>query len=170
MAAISQTIFSDAFSWMKNFCILNIFSLKFVSKDPIDNNPAMVYIMTWRQAIIWSNADPIHWRIYAALGEMSFDEFITSVKTSYGTLSSNWFQGFEKNTRLFLIFIPVMVAVLACPDEPPVVNKPQTINWLLKFHAPYHRYKSNPQGWLHLGTSVKLLESFYSLHSQQTCL
>ena len=26
-----------------------------------------------RQAIIWTNADPIHWRIYAALGR---DEFI----------------------------------------------------------------------------------------------
>ena len=24
-----------------------------------------------RQAIIWSNADPVHWRIYGALGEMS---------------------------------------------------------------------------------------------------
>ena len=24
--------------------------------------------MAWRQAIIWTNADPIHWRIYAALG------------------------------------------------------------------------------------------------------
>ena len=28
-----------------------------------------------RQAIIWTNADPIHWRIYAALGEG--DEFLT---------------------------------------------------------------------------------------------
>ena len=28
-----------------------------------------------RQAIIWTNADPIHWRIYAALGEMSYYEF-----------------------------------------------------------------------------------------------
>ena len=25
--------------------------------------------MAWRQAIIWTNADSIHWRIYAALGE-----------------------------------------------------------------------------------------------------
>ena len=24
-----------------------------------------------QQAIIWTNADPIHWRIYAAQGEMS---------------------------------------------------------------------------------------------------
>ena len=32
--------------------------------------------MTWRQAIIWTNADPIHWRIYAALGE---DEIIKGI-------------------------------------------------------------------------------------------
>ena len=24
--------------------------------------------MAWRQAIIWTNADPVHWHIYAALG------------------------------------------------------------------------------------------------------
>ena len=41
MAAVSQTIFSDAFSWMK-FCILFKISLKFVAKDPIDKNPALV--------------------------------------------------------------------------------------------------------------------------------
>ena len=27
-----------------------------------------------RQAIIWTSADPIYWRIYAALGEMSYCE------------------------------------------------------------------------------------------------
>ena len=41
MAAISQTVFSDAFSWMKNLYFDKI-SLKFVSKGPIDNNPALV--------------------------------------------------------------------------------------------------------------------------------
>ena len=24
--------------------------------------------MAWRQAITWTNADPVYWRIYAALG------------------------------------------------------------------------------------------------------
>ena len=49
-------------------------SLKFVPKGPIDNNPALVLIMAWlpssnrRHAITLTNADPIHWRIYAALG------------------------------------------------------------------------------------------------------
>ena len=40
MAAILQTIFSDAFSWMKSFCILIKISLKFVPKGLIDNNQA----------------------------------------------------------------------------------------------------------------------------------
>ena len=29
-----------------------------------------------RQAIIWTNADPIHWRIYGALGGMSIKDVI----------------------------------------------------------------------------------------------
>ena len=37
-------------------------SLKFVPKVPIDNNPAL----NKREAIIWTNADPIDWRIYTA--------------------------------------------------------------------------------------------------------
>ena len=71
MAAISQTVFSVAFSWMKHF----VFWLKFqwslflrvqlaVTQHWLDNGLAP----NRRQAIIWSNADPIHWRIYAALG------------------------------------------------------------------------------------------------------
>ena len=42
MATISQTIFSDAFSWMKMFVFWCKISLKFVRKCPIDNNPALV--------------------------------------------------------------------------------------------------------------------------------
>ena len=53
----------------EKFCNFIKISLQFVPKGPVDNNPALVYIMTWhqkddRQAIIWTNADPIHWRIY----------------------------------------------------------------------------------------------------------
>ena len=47
------------------------FSRKFVPNGPIDNNPTLVKIMALapnrREAIIWTNADPIHWCIYAAL-------------------------------------------------------------------------------------------------------
>ena len=36
---------------------------------PIDNNQALVWIMAWRlKAIVWTDADPIQWRIYAAIG------------------------------------------------------------------------------------------------------
>ena len=48
MAAILQTMFSDAFSWMKN-CISIKISLKVVIKGPIGNNPASVWIMAWRR-------------------------------------------------------------------------------------------------------------------------
>ena len=52
-------------------------SLKFVPKGPIDNKPALVQVMAWRQtgnkATTWTNADGVHWRIYAALG---WDELI----------------------------------------------------------------------------------------------
>ena len=47
-------------------------SLKYVPDGPINNNVGLDNGMApKRQAIIWTNADPTHWRIYAALGEMS---------------------------------------------------------------------------------------------------
>ena len=55
MAAISQTIFSFAFSWMKSFA--------FWLSIGLDKGLALA--SNRRQAIIWTNADPIHWRIYA---------------------------------------------------------------------------------------------------------
>ena len=47
MAAISQTMFLDAFLWMKPFVYWLNFT--FVPKGPIDNVPALVNIMAWRQ-------------------------------------------------------------------------------------------------------------------------
>ena len=41
MAAISQTIISDAFSWIKIY-ILNGLSLRFIPKGPIDNSLTLV--------------------------------------------------------------------------------------------------------------------------------
>ena len=49
----------------EKFCILIKISLKFVPKGPIGNNG---FAPNKRQAIIWTNADLIHWRIYSALG------------------------------------------------------------------------------------------------------
>ena len=48
MAAIFQTTFSDAFSWMKIFKF-RLGLLKFVPKSPINNIPALVQIMAWRR-------------------------------------------------------------------------------------------------------------------------
>ena len=42
-------------------------SVKFVPRSPIDNRPALVQVMA-RQAVTLTDADPVHWRIYAALG------------------------------------------------------------------------------------------------------
>ena len=41
IAAISQMIFWDAFSWMESYVLIKI-SLKFVLKGTIDNNPVLV--------------------------------------------------------------------------------------------------------------------------------
>ena len=48
-------------------------SLKFVPKDPIynnvDNNVGVdnSLVPNRRQAIIWTDADPVHWRVYLTL-------------------------------------------------------------------------------------------------------
>ena len=70
MAAIRQTIFSYAFFVKEKFCILIKISLKFARKGQIDNNIGLDNGLApnRRQVIIWTNADPIHWRIYAAQG------------------------------------------------------------------------------------------------------
>ena len=41
MAAISQTVFSDAFFVSEKLRILIKISLKFIPKGPVDNNPAL---------------------------------------------------------------------------------------------------------------------------------
>ena len=64
MAAISQTIFSDAFSWMKSL----VFFFKF--HWSLFLRAQLTITQHWfirLQAIIGANADPMHSRIYAAL-------------------------------------------------------------------------------------------------------
>ena len=56
----------------EKFCILIENSLKLVPKGPIDNESASVKIII----IIWTNADPIYWLIYVALGG---DELIVEI-------------------------------------------------------------------------------------------
>ena len=57
----------------KKFCISIQTSLNFVLKGPIYNFPTYIgsdngLAPIRRQVIIWTNVDPVHWRIYAALG------------------------------------------------------------------------------------------------------
>ena len=71
MAAISQTIYSDALSWMfsNNFCLKFHWSLFLMIQLTIAQHWFRKWLgAEWRQYIIWTNADLIHWRIYAALG------------------------------------------------------------------------------------------------------
>ena len=61
----------------EKFCILNKISLQLAPKGLIEYSPAFGWdndlaLNRW-QAITWTNADPIHWRIYVALGR---DELI----------------------------------------------------------------------------------------------
>ena len=69
-----QTTSSNAFSWMQNekFCIFIKISLKFVPRSLNWQYPSIgLYnglAPKRRQAIIWTNADTIHWRIYETLG------------------------------------------------------------------------------------------------------
>ena len=76
MATIWQKIFSEAFTWMKSFCILIKISLKFLPKGPIDNNTALVEIMAWRQIGDEPLSEPMLTRFPDAYmrhyGEMSY--------------------------------------------------------------------------------------------------
>ena len=50
MDAISQTTFSNAFSWMKMYEYTSItISLKFAPNGPINSIPALVHIMAWHR-------------------------------------------------------------------------------------------------------------------------
>ena len=63
---ISECIFLNKSVWI----LINI-PLKFIPKDPIDNIPALVWIIlvpNRRQAIIWTNGGLVYWRIYVSLG------------------------------------------------------------------------------------------------------
>ena len=71
MSAVSQTIFSDAFSWMKIF----VFWLRFhwILFLMVQLTIAQHWFRYWlapnrRQSIIWTNADTIQRRIYATVG------------------------------------------------------------------------------------------------------
>ena len=67
MAAIlADSIFNCIFLNENDIIPIQI-SLKYVPQSPIDNKPALVQVIVRRQAFTWTNDDPVHWRIYAAL-------------------------------------------------------------------------------------------------------
>ena len=63
MAAISQAIFSGAFSWMKRF----VFWLKFGLVPRVQLRTTQHWFRSWFAAYIWANTDLIHWRAYIYL-------------------------------------------------------------------------------------------------------
>ena len=56
-------IFKCIFLNERHFLLIRI-SQTFVSKDPINNNTALVQLMARRQAVTWTNADSVQQRIY----------------------------------------------------------------------------------------------------------
>ena len=71
MSAFSQTIYSDVFSWMKSFVFWLKFYWSLFLRVQLTVNPALVnngLVLNKRQVTILTNAESIHWRIYAALG------------------------------------------------------------------------------------------------------
>ena len=69
------------------FCILIKIPLKFVPKCPVDNKPSIGLdnglALNRRQAIIWTNVAPIHWRIYAAPGGDELISIALSMMASF---------------------------------------------------------------------------------------
>ena len=77
----------------EKYCILIKNSLKFVPKGQIYNNIVLVKIMPWRRKsdkpLSKPNFDPIHWRIYAALGrgELKFNCLHKTVLTAHYSIA-----------------------------------------------------------------------------------
>ena len=76
VAAILQTNMFKRIFLNENICISNEISLKYIPFVFIDNKSTLVQMMTWRhpgdkplcKLMLWTNADPVYWRIYVALG------------------------------------------------------------------------------------------------------
>ena len=75
MATIFKTTFSNAFIILnENVSILIKISVKFVPKGQINNKPALVQIMAWRQPGAKPLPEPmtsVYWCIYASLASIS---------------------------------------------------------------------------------------------------
>ena len=88
VAAIFRTTFSNAFSWIKMYEFrvrihLSLFlSVQLTTRQHWFSGNGLA--PNRRQAISWTNANPVHWRIYAALGRgLHFDYIFLEIKWSY---------------------------------------------------------------------------------------
>ena len=120
-----------------------LISLKFVPNGLIDNNGSAP---NRRQAIIWTNADPIHWRIYASLGEDELRNFTPN------TIISSQQDAFKKNAALkmlAILFRPQCVKMGVC------FELSMTLCHILK---PYLFYKFTTNAVLYLA-SIKWIQS-----------
>ena len=75
MAVVSQTILSNAFSWMKMHEWISLkISLKLVPKGPINNIPALVQVMAWRRP----GEKPLTEPMVVKLQTLGLNELITN--------------------------------------------------------------------------------------------
>ena len=74
-----------------NFTISIQISLKLVHTGSIYNNSTLVQVMpSRRQAITWTNADPVHRHIYVALGRDELKEMLAFMPLSYIAKLTHW--------------------------------------------------------------------------------
>ena len=98
MAAIFQTIFSNAFSWMKIYEFLLIHLTLFVRYNWQYNIPALVQIMAWRRSGDKPLSEPM---MVSSLTHISF--MISQIRLSGVSNSNQWHYSFE----LLVAYIPI---------------------------------------------------------------
>ena len=100
--AISLTIFSSAYSWMKRF----EFWLKFHWSGPINNIPALVQIMAWCHPGNKPLSEPMMWLIYwcicasVVLNELICEEIIWLNLHSLPPIFHNYFPPFHNKSYI----------------------------------------------------------------------
>ena len=84
------------------FCILTRLSLQFVPKGLFNN----ILALDRRKAMIWSNADQVHWHIYVAVGgrwvkvDLNMKKIITSIISCETPLCHNFNGGLKARLKL----------------------------------------------------------------------
>ena len=103
MAAISQSVFSNAFSWMKRFFYFDSNFTEVFPKGPIDNTSALVQVMVWRRTgckplpeLIWCQCLTFAWRHRSSHAILCWRHKTSLRKTALG--------GQQRNERSMIIF------------------------------------------------------------------